>query len=313
MPSALSHLDRAMARVAVTGALALAFAAGARAQDDGARVYQLAPVGFQTFTAFAVRKRGNEGPDPGQATPGADTRSDVVVLRYARTFDLAGRQFTPFAILPMGRIKASQGPGPATESAGAGDAQLGATVGLLGAPALDAGEYAAWRPAISMSLLGRLYLPTGAYTRSQPVNLGSNRFSVQLGLPTTFMGGQSFRDARLTTLEVLPTATFYGANDAPFGADKRTQSPLFSVEAHLTRNITPRIWVSADVLYRNGGASRTDGVDNHDALHGWSAGGTAAFPIAGRTSLAVTYEHVVKRWDAGPDGWWFRTAWIAPF
>ena len=200
--------------------MALAFAMAARAQDDGARVYQLAPVGFQTFTAFVVNKRGDEGPDPGQTNPGSDTRSGVLVLRYARTFDLVGRQFTPFAILPMGRLTVTQGAGLGDTSSGLGDAQLGATLGLFGAPALDRAAYAEYRPVFSMSLLGRVFLPTGAYSGEQPVNLGANRFSYQLGLPTTFMFGQSFRDPHLTALEVMPTVTFYGANDEPFGADR---------------------------------------------------------------------------------------------
>jgi hypothetical protein len=303
---------RVRVTVTLSATVALAFSMTARAQDDGARVYQLAPVGFQTFTAFVVNKRGNEGPDPGETTPGSETRSDVLVLRYARTFSLVGHQLTPFAILPMGRIKVAQGTGKATESSGFGDAQIGATVGLLGAPALSGEEYASYRPDVSMSLLGRIYFPSGAYSHEQPVNLGANRISYQLGLPTTFMFGQSFRDERLTTLEVLPTVTFYEANHEPFGANKRTQQPLFSVEAHLTHNITSRIWVSADLLYRNGGESRTDGIDNNDPLHGYSAGGTFVFPLGG-TSLALTYEHVVKRWDGGPIGWFARTAWIAPF
>jgi hypothetical protein len=292
--------------------MSLAIAPAARAQDDGARVYQLAPAGFQTFTIFVVNKRGNEGPDPGQTTPGSETRSDILVLRYARTFNLAGDQVTPFVILPVGRTKVIQGLGTATESAGIGDAQIGATIGLIGAPALSVEEYASYRPTLSMSLLGRIYFPTGAYSHDQPVNLGANRFSYQLGLPTTIMLGQSYRDERLTALEVLPTVTFYEANREPFGADERTQAPLFSVEAHLTHNVTRRIWLSADLLYRDGGESRTDGVNNNDPVHGWSAGGTAVLPV-GKTSLALTFEHVVKRWDQGPNGWFLRTALIAPF
>jgi hypothetical protein len=299
--------------VAVLATVALEFATAARAQDDGARVYQLAPLGFQTFTAFVVNKRGNEGPDPGQTSPTSETRSDILVVRYARTFGLAGRQVTPFAILPMGRIKVVQGLGAADESSGIGDAQIGGTVGLFGAPALSVEDYASYRPDVSMSLLARIYFPSGAYSRKQPVNLGANRFSYQLGLPTAFMFGQSFRDAHLTALEVLPTVTFYSANHEPFGADKRTQAPMFSTEAHLTHNLAPRIWLSADLLYRDGGESRTDGVDNDDPVHGWSAGGTAVFPLVGKSSLALTYEHVVKRWDQGPNGWFFRTALIAPF
>lgn len=285
----------------------------ALAQDDGPRVYQLAPEGLQTLTAFLVNKRGDEGPDPGQIAPGSVTRTDILVLRYAQTFSLAGRQLTPFAILPMGRLKVTQGAGAGDESSGLGDAQLGATLGLFGAPALDRAAYAAYRPTLSMSLLGRVYFPTGDYSRERPVNLGANRFSYQLGLPTTFMFGQSYRDPRLTALEVLPTVTFYSPNPEPFGADRRTQAPLFSVEAHLTHNLPRRVWLSADLLYRDGGESRTDGVDNQDAVHGWSAGATAAVPFVRGTSLIFTYEHVVQRWDSGPNGWFFRTALVAPF
>src|SRR6478736_3461774 len=137
-------------------------AARASAQDDGARVYQLVPKDFQTFTGFIVNKRGNEGPDPGQTSPGSETRTDIMVLRYARTFDVAGRQFTPFVILPIGRIGVIQGVGEATKSSGLGDAQIGGTIGLFGAPALGPEDYAAFRPTLSMSRLGRIYFPTGA-------------------------------------------------------------------------------------------------------------------------------------------------------
>lgn len=299
---------------AARAALVLSLAASAaRAQDDGPRVYQLAPEGLQTLTAFLVNKRGDEGPDPGQTSPGSETRTDILVLRYARTYDLAGRQFTPFAIVPVGRLTVTQGAGAGDKSAGFGDAQLGGTLGLFGAPALNAQDYASFRPMLSMSLLGRVYFPTGDYSRERPVNLGANRVSYQLGLPTTFIFSQSYRDARLTALEVLPTVTVYGPNHEPFGGGERSQEPTFSVEAHLTHNLQQRVWLSADLLYRNGGESRTDGVDNHDPVHGWSAGASAAFPFAGTTSLILTYQHVVKRWDSGPDGWFFRTALVAPF
>lgn len=292
----------------------LVLPASARAQDDGPRVYQLAPVGAQNLTGFLVNKRGNEGPDPGQTAPGSHTETDILVLRYARTFDLAGRQLTPFAILPVGHVKAIEGPGAPADSSGFGDAQIGATLGLFGAPALSAADYGGFRPDVSTSLLGRVFFPTGDYSAARPLNLGANRWSAQLGLPTTFMFGQSFRDPRLTALEVLPTVTVYGANDDPFGgAGKRTQAPLFSVEAHLTHTLPRRVWVSVDLLYRDGGESKTDGTANGDPVHGWSAGGTAAFPFAAGTVLALTYEHVVKRWDEGPNGWFFRTALIAPW
>ena len=160
-------------------ALALLSAARARAQDDGPRVYQLAPVGFQTLTGFLVNKRGNEGPDPGQTSPGSETRTDILVIRYARTFSWDGRQVTPFAILPVGQLKVTQGLGDGDERSGFVDAQLGGTIGLLVSPALDRRTYAAYRTALSISMLGRVFYPTGDYNRRTAGEPGfADRFSL---------------------------------------------------------------------------------------------------------------------------------------
>lgn len=290
----------------------VSLASQALAQDDGPRVYQLAPAGAQVFTAFAVAKRGNEGPEPGEVTLGSETDNNLLVFRWAGTFDLAGRAVTPFIIAPTGQVKVRQGPTSHTSS-GFGDAQIGATLGLLGAPALSRGSYAAFAPTVSVGLLGRVFFPTGAYSREAPVNLGANRFAYQLGLPTTFLFGHAYGDPRLTSLELLPTVTFYGANGEPFAGSRRTQDPLFSLEGHLTHNFSRRVWASADILLRTGGETTTDGVANDDPVRGWSAGASAAFPLTRQANLILTYEHVVQRADTGPDGWFFRTALVLPF
>jgi hypothetical protein len=299
-------------RLAVAALAVLAFGLfgtpEARAQDDGPRVYQLTPQGARTFTAFWVVKRGDETPEPGSILSGTEIDTDIVVLRYAQTFDLAGHAFTPFVILPMGQVQATNAP----ESSGLGDAQIGATLGLVGAPALSREAFAAFEARFGMSLLARAYLPTGAYDAATPVNLGSNRAAFQIGFPTYFAGGTSFRDPALTSLEVLPTVTFYQDNDDPFGGVRSSKEPLFSVEAHLTRNLGARTWVSGDLLYRYGGKPTTEGVQDA-GMHGWSAGGSVAFPFTSRTSLILTYQHVIERQDDGPDGWFFRTALVAPF
>ena len=84
------------------------------------------------------------------------------------------------------------------------------------------------------------------------------RYAYQLGLPTTFMFGQSYASPTLTALELLPTVTFYGANTEPHGASRVTRAPLFSLESHLTRTLGSTFWVSADLLYRSSGATTTE-------------------------------------------------------
>ena len=282
-------------------------APAALAQDDGPRVYQPQPVGAKNVTAFAVAKRGNEAPEPGTFNPGIDTDTNIFVVRYVETFDLGGRAFSPFVIVPVREVKSA-----GTErSGGFGDAQIGATLGLIGMPALSRKTYAAFKPGFDMSLFGRVFFPTGEYSNAQPVNLGSNRLAYQIGLPMQKAWGASYRDPSLTTLEVLPTLTFYEDNDDPFAGERSSKDSLFTVEAHLTHNLSRRVWVSADMLYRQGGETTTDGVGDGNGMHGWSAGATAAFPM-GPTVLALTYEHVIERDDDGPDGWFFRTALILP-
>jgi hypothetical protein len=302
-----------LALLACVALLACLAPAAARAQDDGPRVYQLQPVGAQVLTAFAVVKRGNEGPDPGQLFGAQRTANNILVFRWAGTFDLLGRQLNPFVIVPTGSVTVTPADGRAMTSAGLGDAQIGAVLGLVGEPALSRAEHADFRTAFSMGLLGRIYFPTGAYDSAKAVNLGAHRLTYQVGLPTTLLLGQSYADPRLTTLELLPTVTFYGANDAPFQGARATKDPLFSLEAHLTHSFSRRIWVSADVLYRAGGETATDGVAAANAQRGWSAGASGAVPLGARVNLILTYEHVVERSDNGPIGWFFRTALVAPF
>jgi hypothetical protein len=301
------------ALLALLALLPLLAALPARAQDDGPRVYQLAPKDAQTLTAFWVIKRGNEGPEPGEVVGGTKTKNDIVVLRWAKTFDAGGRQLSPFVIVPMGKVR-SQGAAGTFESSGLGDGQIGATLGLSGAPALSREDYAAFRPELTSSLLARVFVPTGDYDSSRPVNLGANHFAFQLGLPTTVMLGQSYRAPDLTALEVLPTVTVYETNDDPFGGARRvSKDPLFSTEAHLTHNFGRKVWASVDVLYRLGAETTTDGVGDDNRIEGWSAGGSAAVVFPRNLSLILTYEHVVDRNDSGPDGWFFRTALVRPF
>jgi hypothetical protein len=282
-------------------------APGALAQDDGARVYQIQPVGAKNVTAFAVAKRGNETPEAGTFNPGIDTDTNIFVVRYVETFDLAGMPFSPFAILPVGEVESTGAP----RSGGFGDAQIGGTLGVIGAPALSREAFADLKPGFVASLFGRVFFPTGEYSNTQPVNLGANRFAYQVGLPMSMAWGKSYGDPSLTTLEVLPTFTFYEDNTDPFGGTRSSKDPLFTTEAHLTHNLAQGIWLSADILYRQGGETATDGIANGNAMHGWAAGGTFAFP-AGPSVVALTYEHVIERRDDGPDGWFFRTALIVP-
>jgi hypothetical protein len=315
----LSKKDRrnsAPLALAFLTTILLSAATGARAQDDGPRVYLLAPVWARALTVFAVAKQGNEEPDVGSVSPGSDFETNIVVLRYVQTFSLAGRQLSPFLIVPFGRTTTLinlPGESASPSSSGLGDIQIGGVLGLIGSPALSAQDYATAKPGFSTGLFAKMYVPTGAYNASQSVNLGANRFAYQFGLPTTLALGTSYRDPALTTLELFPTLTFYEDNDNPHGASRSSQDPLFSVEGHLTHNLSRTFWLSGDLLYRQGGETFTDGVSNDNGMQGLSGGASAAFVLGRKATVILTYERVIERNDNGPDGWFFRSALVLPF
>ena len=290
----------------------LALANPALAQDDGPRVYQPAPIGARILTTFAVAKRGNELSEPGSLRLGANLATNTVVFRYAQVFDFAGRPLTPFLIVPFGEVTATNSDLRPT-SRGLGDMQVGATWALAGARSYSRAEFAEWRPSASVLLLGRIYIPTGEYNSANPVNLGSNRLSVQLGAPVNIrLAGRSYLDPGLTTLELLPTLTLYDDNLTSAG-ERLSKDPLFGVEAHLTRNFSRQVWISADLLFKTGGETSTDGVGDGNAMSGLSAGASLGYAVHPRISLILSYSAVVARNDEGPDGGFFRAALVAPF
>jgi len=272
--------------------------ASALAQDDGSRTYQLLPAETRFVTLFGVINQGNQADDPAIVTPGATIDTSLAVLRYAQYFPLGGQAGSAFAILPTGKVSGTIGGQSGGTSSGIGDAQIGALFGLIGYPALSAEEYKAYKPGFSVSALLKLSAPTGAYSSTQQINLGANRWSFRIGPVITYSVGENFLDPSLMTFELQPSATFFTANEAPFGAGRVQQAPLYHIEAHITRNLDKAWWVSADMVYFTGGATSTDGIRNHNYQRSLGLG-TSLGTQVGDVYLKATYGHVVERNEDG--------------
>jgi hypothetical protein len=105
----------------------------------------------------------------------------------------------------------------------------------------------------------------------------------------------------------MPTVTFYSANEEPFGASRARQKPLFIFEGHLTRGFAPSFWASLDLLWREGGEVRVDGIDAGNSQSALSLGTTGTFALPANLSLRLSAGKVIARNEHGPDGWMLRT------
>lgn len=282
---------------------------GVRAQDDGARLYMVIPDKTTITSMRLHHMHSNLAVDPGVVVEGDHLDTTLVVFQFVQTLNILGGQSSIFAVVPVSRIEPdfAQPAGAPNSVSGLGDAQLGFVLGVYGTPALVPEAYAEHKPGPAVNLLGKVFFPTGNYDSSRSTNVGANRWALRLGVPMVYAIGERMGDPHLTTIEVMPTVTFFGKNDDPFGADKSKQKPLFIVESHLTRGFTRKFWGSLDLLWRSGGEMKIDGVKAGNAQRALSLGATGTLALSKSSSLRLSYGSVVDRNKYGPNGWILRS------
>lgn len=291
----------------------LAFAAAlscspdrARAQGDGARTYQLAPADTHLLTVFGIFDRSNQTTEDGIVFRGQTFDLNQVILRYAHPISIYGSAANVFGLLPIGEVTgAIHGDGLVLQgrtSSGIGDITIGGWFGLIGSPSLAPEEFATYKPGFSFAFLPKITASTGDYSSSRIVNFGANRWAFKLGFPIAYALGETLLDPELTTLEILPSVAFFTPNNDPFNANKVQQAPLYTVEAHITRNLNRVFWISVDGFYTHGGATTIDGIDNRNPEVSLGLGGTLGVTVSSNFFLKFTYGQIVARNSNGLEG-----------
>lgn len=285
------------------------FASPSWAQDDGARLYMLAPRDATIASVRGHLLRSNLAVDPGTIAKDADLNTNLLVFQFVQALTILDRQSFVFLVLPMSRIEAKAmipGESVSKSVSGFGDAQLGFVLGVHGTPSLSQTDYANYPPGLAVNLLAKIFFPTGKYSESRSINIGANRFALRLGAPIIYAIGKRMSDPHLMTIELMPTLTFYGRNQDPLGAEQTQQNPLFIFEGHVTRGFTKSFWASLDVLWRRGGEVKVDDGDAGNFQKALSLGATGTFALSPKSSLRLSYGGVVSRNDHGPNGWMAR-------
>ena len=257
---------------------------------DGARAYFALPDGTNDleFTADFLQTE----------IDGSTINSFTVTPSYTRTLDIFGDSGTFLIGLPIGALNASFNEmGTIVDmstSPAQGDAFVGATLGLIGSPSLTPMAYAQFKPGFAVSVATKLFLPTGDYDSTRPLNLGQNRWSLQTSLPISYVLGGSLLDPQLTTFEIEPSVQVFGDNDRPFGGPTVTsEAPLFGLESHVTHSFSHTVWASLDESAEFGGETSANGVGNNDAQQAVSLGATLGLVLSQSVDLRVNYQQQV--------------------
>ena len=278
--------------------LTLIIPAQVEAQMEGPRVYLLAPVDMNVLVGTYMDMSGNLNFSGTILVKDADISADISVLTYMRYFSI-GNHFAQLWVAPVwgkvgGSLGLDGGIGPESINipsiSGFADPYVAMLIGLVGAPALKMSEFVRYRQVFQLHALVSAYLPVGDYDSSRPLNLGTNRWAVRLGLPMVVPFGAPLRS---TWLEIIPSINFFTDNKDPFGADVREQDNLFSLESHLSHNFTARFWGSVDFRYQNGGETTTDGLPDDNRMNQFGAGVSLGYSITPAWTLQTTYGEII--------------------
>jgi hypothetical protein len=305
--NASGHRRRGAREAAVCAlAMSLCAIAAEPAAAGKARDYLNAPkntwvsfVNFGWSRSLSPARGGAE-----HAVSGGETDVTSQSLILARILDIGGRTGAVSVILPRAGIESAEGAMRASDH-GLGDIGFGAEVNLFGAPALTREEMPVWTPEPFASIHFVATAPTGVYGADSALNVGTNRWSLSSTLNYSYTP-----DAGATWLEAYATVTAFTDNDdAPGAAGRLSQDPLFQVEAHASRNVTPDLWLSADAYYNAGGETERDGVGQDNATDTLRLGAGLGWRVGGLGQLLFNIDQVVAKPDGQPEGWAVRLTW----
>ena len=170
------------------------------------------------------------------------------------------------------------------------DANVRLAVNLVGGPSLSAAEFV--KTPISRALLGasvKIVAPTGQYDPTRLINIGANRWAFKPELGYTGRTGKFVIDAFAGIWLFTANQSFAATAANPLGVE-RTQDPIGAFEFHVSYDVKPRLWVSADINYWRGGRTSVNGVEGSQTLQANSRFGvTGSVPLTRRQSFKISY------------------------
>jgi hypothetical protein len=120
------------------------------------------------------------------------------------------------------------------------------------------------------------------------------------------MGNFSYTpDQGWTWLETYLSAVAFTPNNAfnAGGASRLTQRPLVVLEGHASRNITSRIWLSADAYYNVGGETSVDAMSQGNAADTLRLGAGMGAGLWRGADLVLNADSVVAKPASEPYAW----------
>jgi hypothetical protein len=253
------------------------------AQEIEPHAFSPSPTGVTFVLIGGGQSTGGILTDPSLPVDDVDAEINGGALGLGHTFGLFGRLASVAIAQPYisGNFTGTLDGEPAEASrSGFGDTKLRLAFNFFGNPAMSAQEFARRERQTTVGASLTVSAPTGVYHPARLINVGTNRWAIKPEFGVTHPVGR-------WELEAIAGAWLFEDNDDFFGGKYREQDPLVSVQAHVSYTFRPRLWLSANATYYDGGQTTVDGVAKDDRQSNSRYGLTMSLPLSRSQSLKL--------------------------
>ena len=263
------------------------------AQDLRPRAYVITPV---HWNAAIVSYNFNDGSVFfGSLLPITDASGQYHVaslsLYHALNFFNRSANFT--ATLPyvvgtfQGEVKGSS---QEVYRSGMADSVYRLSVNVIGGPAMTPEEFLKWKQKTIVGASIQVLAPTGQYYSTHLVNPGNNRWAFKPELGISRRWHNWILDGYAGAWLFTENSNYLSGTKFSQKPNTLAQSPIGSVELHLSYDVKPRLWASIDGNYWYGGGTKLNGVTRIGTLQANSRiGGTISVPFTSHQSVKFSY------------------------
>jgi hypothetical protein len=134
----------------------------------------------------------------------------------------------------------------------------------------------------------KMVFPTGQYDPTRLINLGTNRWAIKPELAYVRRVGRVVIEGYGGIWLFTANHDFLASAPDATGAT-RTQAPIGAWELHVSYDVNPRCWISADLNYWRGGRTSVNGVPSVTLQANSRLGVTGSVPLSRHQSLKISY------------------------
>ena len=139
-----------------------------------------------------------------------------------------------------------------------------------------------------LALAEYVFIPIGDYQNDGSLTAGSNRWQGKTSI--NFTQGFEVIPNHDMYLELGFGLDYYSEND-DYGPESQTmsQDPVYTLDAHISYDITKNMWISADYCGVWGGAQSFGGNHNQGEQNTQTVGGSFSYMITPNTNILLQY------------------------